>query len=191
MRSHEKFHSFGLRNSEHGNLLLTFLVLSVSIHDIEKWTPIPTGQDIMSINTSIYTLCSICCSSIYVGMKWHEDVWSNGDLKWSHSSGCFDVNWTDQPIETGMQIWAISIYQPQELRKMKPLNQQRLGKMIGSESPKQRAWELLPWHPRGAGTPLQYHFAVFTSKSFLHRKNVHLGNWNPIIIIIINKYIYI
>ena len=67
-----KFHSFGLRNSEHGNLLLTFLVLSVSIHDIKKWTPIPTGQDIMSINTSIYTLCSICCSSIYVGMKWHE-----------------------------------------------------------------------------------------------------------------------
>lgn len=32
-----KFHSFGLRNSEHGNLLLTSLVLSVSIiHDIKK-----------------------------------------------------------------------------------------------------------------------------------------------------------
>ena len=179
MRSHEKFHSFGLRNSEHGNLLLTFLVLSVSIHDIEKWTPIPTGQDIMSINTSIYTLCSICCSSIYVGMKWHEDVWSNGDLMWSHSSGCFDVNWTDQPIETGMQIWAISIYQPQELRKMKPLNQQRLGKMIGSESPKQRAWELLPWHPRGGWNSVAIPFCRIHIEIIFAQKKCSFGKLKP------------
>lgn len=124
----------------------------------KKWTPIPTGQDIMSINTSIYTLDSICCSSIYVGMKWHEDVWSNGDLQWSYSSGYFDVNWTDQPIETEMQIWAISIYQPQELRKMKYHQPQSV-------------LYVAKWGAVSVAIP----FAVFTSKSFLHRKNVHFG----------------
>ena len=67
MRSHEKFHSFGLRDSEHGNLLLTFRVLSVSINDIKKWTPIPTGQDIISIRTSIiYTLQYLLQEYIYI-----------------------------------------------------------------------------------------------------------------------------